>query len=512
MVMSRLQMRQILEILRLRFDLKHSFRDIGNSVNCGSSSVCDCVQRFLASGSTWPLPSDVTELDLETLLYPKVTTTSRGRELPDWPYVQKELKKKSVTLMVLWLEYKQSHPEGYQYTQFCNHYNVWAKTLDVVFHNNHVAGEKVFIDYAGQTIAIWDSATGESRQAQIFLGVLGASSYTYSEATWTQTIPDWLASHRRMFIAFGGVAATWVPDNLKSAVTTPCRYDPVINAAYYAMAKHYDASVIPARARKPRDKAKAEAGVLHVERRILAKFRNSKFFSLDELNGAIADELVNLNAEKFQKLAGSRQSNFEEMERSALKPLPVNNFMISEYKMARVNINYHVQLEQHYYSVPYTYVQKEVMIRYTATLVEVSYKGQQVASHLRRYKHGYTTLEEHMPTKHQAHVKWSPERMITWVGEAGPATTKVAEVIIASRRHPQESFNTILGMIRLGEKHGKDRLEKACTRALESNTANYRSVKNILNAGLDKAHVPKSPKQESSPISHDNIRGPEYYN
>lgn len=512
MAMSRLHVKQISEILRLRWELRHSYREIADSVNCGSSSVGDCLQRFVASGIGWPLPEGFSESELESRLYPPIISTTRGKSFPDWDYIHRELKKKSVTKMLLWLEYKQNNPDGFQYTQFCIHYKEWLKITDVVFHNHHAAGEKVFIDYAGQTIPIWDTATGECREAQIFLGVLGASNYTYVEATWTQTTTDWLASNKRMFTAFGGVAAIWVPDNLKSAVTTACRYDPIINAAYYSMAKHYDASVIPARARKPRDKAKAEAGVLHAERRILAKFRNRKFFSLDELNAAIAEELVGVNSEKFQKMEGSRLSLFESIDRPALRPLPTHEFAISEYKLARVNINYHIQLDRHFYSVPYTYVQKEVMIRYTDFKVEISCKGEVIASHLRRYNSGYTTLDEHMPTKHKAHVKWTPERMIRWVGEAGPSTTKVAEQIVKSRRHPEESFNTILGMIRIGENHGKDRLEGACTRALEINAVNYRSVKNILNAGLDKSFKAKTTKEESPPINHENIRGPEYYN
>lgn len=512
MAMSRLHVRQIVEILRLRLDLRRSYREIADSVNCSPSSVGECLQRFSASGIAWPLPEGFTEAELESRLYPPVISMARGKVPPDWEYIQRELKKKSVTKMLLWLEYKQTNPDGLQYSQFCAHYSDWAKTTDVVFHNHHAAGEKVFIDYAGQTIPIWSVTKGDFREAQIFLGVLGASSYNFAEATWTQSTTDWLASHKRMFAFFGGVPAVWVPDNLKSAIKSACRYDPIINAAYYSMAKHYDASVIPARARKPRDKAKAEAGVLHIERRILAKFRNLKFFSLDELNEAIAKELITINSEKFQKLEGSRLSLFETIDRPALKPLPALEFVISQYKIARVGINYHVQLESHFYSVPYTYVQKEVMIRYTDSKVEISCKGEVIAAHLRRYSSGYTTIHEHMPAKHQAHVKWTPERMIHWVGEAGPATTKVAEHIIASRRHPEESFNTILGMIRLGEKHGKDRLEGACIRALENNAVNYRSVKNILNAGLDRAHTANSNKEESHPINHENIRGPEYYN
>jgi len=512
MAMSRLDMSQILEVLRLRCDQKRSYREIAASVNCGPSSVGDYLRRFSNSGLSWPLPTNFGESELEARLYPPAAGQGEVKQIPDWAYIHQELKKKSVTIMLLWIEFKQTHPNSHQYSQFCELYKQWSKSADVVFRNEHRAGEKVFVDYAGQTIPIWNIADGSHVQAQIFIGVLGASSYAYAEASPSQKTSDWIASHKRMFEFFGGVPEIWVPDNLKSAVTSACRYDPVINPAYYAMAKHYDASVIPARSRKPRDKAKAEAGVLHVERRILAKFRNQKFFSFEELNQAIRHELGQLNLEKFQKIDGSRQSLFESLDKPALKNLPIRDFEISEYKLGRININYHIELDRHHYSVPYTYVQKEVMIRYTTATVEISHKGQVIATHLRSYKPGYTTIDEHMPAKHQAHVKWSPERMIRWVGEAGPATTKLAERILASRRHPEASFKTILGMIRLGEKFGQSRLEAASARALEHNTISYRSLQNILNANLDRTSTRETDRTQNTPISHENIRGPEYFN
>ena len=393
MAMSRLHLKKIREVLRLRFDLAMSYRQIADSTNSGSSSVGDCLLRFRASGLSWPLPSDILDTDLELRLYPGQPSALLSKATPDWLYVHGELKKKSVTKMLLWLEYKVLHPDGYQYTQFCSHYQVWAKSADLVFRNEHKAGERVFIDYVGQTMAIWDGTTGESRSAQIFIGVLGASNYTFAEATWSQTIPDWLGSHNRMFKAFGGVPEILVPDNLKSAITKACRYDPIVSSAYYSLAKHYDTSVIPARAAKPRDKAKAEAGVLLVERWILAALRNRKFFSLDELNQAIAELLIKLNSKKFQKLDGSRLSLFESIDRPALKPLPTNEFEICDFKLARVNINYHVELERYNYSVPYQYVQKEAVIRYTPALVEIFCDNELVATHLRRFKAGgYTTL------------------------------------------------------------------------------------------------------------------------
>jgi transposase len=470
------------------------------------------LMRYRASDLNWPLPSDILDTDLELRLYPGHLSASVSKTTPDWLYVHGELKKKSVTKMLLWLEYKAQHPDGFQYTQFCIHYQAWSKSADLVFRNEHKAGDRVFIDYVGQTMIILDAKTGESKSAQIFIGVLGASNFTYAEASWSQKIPDWLGSHNRMFKAFGGVPAVLVPDNLKSAITKACRYDPVVSSAYYALAKHYDTSVIPARAAKPRDKAKAEAGVLLVERWILAALRNRKFFSLDELNQAIEELLIKLNSKKFQKLDGSRQSLFDSIDKPALKPLPTTEFEICDFKLARVNINYHVELERHNYSVPYQYVQKEAMIRSTPSLVEIFCNNELIATHLRRFNvGGYTTRPEHMPPKHQAHIKWSPERMISWVGEAGPNTSKVAEIIMASRQHPEQSYKIILGLIRMGEKFGQSRLENACVRAITMNTPYYRSIKNILKSGLDKSPNRATANAETQSINHENIRGPEYY-
>jgi len=506
-------MKKIREVLRLRLDLGLSYRKIGESVDCATSVVGDCLLRFKASELSWPVPADILDSELEFRLYPGQASALLLKATPDWLYVHGELKKKSVTKMLLWLEYKALHPDGYQYTQFCTHYQVWAKSADLVFRNEHKAGERVFIDYVGQTMPIWNAATGECKSAQIFIGVLGASNYTYAEATWSQTIPDWLGSHNRMFKAFDGVPEILVPDNLKSAITKACRYDPVVSSAYYSLAKHYDTSVIPARPAKPRDKAKAEAGVLLVERWILAALRNRKFFSLDELNEAIEELLIKLNSKKFQKLDGSRLSLFESIDKPALKPLPTTEFVICDFKLARVNINYHVELDRHNYSVPYQYVQKEAVIRYTPTLVEVFCNNALVATHLRRSQAGgYTTLPEHMPPKHQAHIKWSPERMINWVGEAGANTAKVAEIIIGSRQHPEQSYKVILGLIRMGEQFGLSRLENACARAIAMNTPYYRSIKNILKSGLDKSTNRVATKVESPSINHENIRGPEYFN
>ncbi len=511
MAMPRMHMRKIRELLRLRYDSKLSQDQISASLGCSNTSVSNCLSRHAATNLGWPLPSDIDDEKLESVLYPGPGTTANNKITPDWGDVHKELRKKSVTRQLVWLEYKSDHPDGYQYTQFCHHYREWKKTVDLPFRNEHQAGEKVFVDYAGQTVAVYDPRQGGVRYAQIFVGVLGASSYTFAEATWTQTLSDWISSHNRMFAFFGGVTEIVVPDNLKSGVTRACRYDPLINSSYFAMANHFNTAIIPARKRKPKDKAKAEQGVLLVERWILACLRNRTFYSLDELNLAISELLKKLNERPFQKLDGCRTSVFNMVDKPALKPLPEHPFELCEFKFGKVNINYHVEVDRHHYSVPYEHVGKEIEARFTSTTVEILYKGQRIASHKRSFiPHKYTTLTEHMPPKHQAHVKWTPERMVNWVGQAGPSTAKLANQILKSKKHPQQAFSSVLGMIRLGEKFGKDRLEKASFRALRLDTPNYQSLKNILLHGLDK--IPITPiASDEKPIEHTNIRGPDYY-
>jgi len=514
MATKRIAMRKVREMLRLRFDLKLSFADISRSINVSKSAVGDCVGRFKASGLAWPLPDDIDDISLEKQLYQLDAGVSHPiKPLPVWPQVHVELRKKGVTKQLLWIEYKSSNPNGYEYSQFCNLYRQWQKGIDVPFRNEYLAGEKCFLDYAGQTIAIHDAKTGEVRHASIFIATLGASNYTFVEASWGQGLGDWLSSHARMFAFFGGVPAVLVPDNLKAAVQTPCRYDPLLNPSYYELAKHYDCAVIPARVRKPKDKAKVESAVLLVERWILAALRHRKFFSLDELNKAISDLLVRLNDRPFRKLEGNRRKAFENIDKPALKPLPSRPYELAELKIACANINYHVEFDHHYYSLPYQLVRKEVIIRATSETVEILHANKRVASHQRSYKRGaYSTQVEHMPAKHQGHVAWTPERMARWAGEAGPATKAVAEGIMDAKQHPQQGFNAVLGLVRLGERYGKDRLEKAAQRAIKLNSLNFHSVKSILKCGLDSVDQPASASAETNPIEHGNLRGASYYN
>lgn len=376
--------------------------------------------------------------------------------------------------------------------------------------HDHLAGEKLFIDYAGHTVEVIDSQTGEICNAQIFVAVFGASNYTFAEATRSQALPDWIGSHVRAFSFFGGVPEAIVPDNLKSGVKKSCRYEPDINPTYQDLASHYNTAVVPARVRKPRDKAKAENGVLVVERWILARLRNHRFFSLTELNRAISDLLTELNDRPFKKLDGCRRSHFNDLDKPALKPLPEQPYEFARWKKARVHVDYHIEVDRHYYSVPHNLVKKQLDIRMTATTIECFHQGKRVASHRRNPLQGrHTTVTDHMPPKHQKYAKWTPERFIRWGNGIGPQTGKLVSTVLATRPHPQQAYRTLFGILRL-DKSYPGRLENACHRAMHIGATSYKSVESILKTGLDKHPVPESqPKQ--SPVEHDNIRGAGYY-
>jgi transposase len=420
-------------------------------------------------------------------------------------------RRKSVTLTLLWHEYKAAHPEGFQYSWFCDQYRAWSARLDVVMRQAHRAGEKLFVDYAGQTVEVVDRHSGEIRTAQIFVAVLGASSYTYAEATWTQQLPDWIGSHVRTFAFLGGVSELLIPDNLRSGVSKAHRYEPDLNPTYADLASHYGVAVLPARVRKPRDKAKAEAGVLLVERWILAVLRNRSFFSLPELNQEIARLLERLNARPFKKLPGSRQALFEQIDRPALRPLPSQPYAFAEWKQVRVNIDYHVEIEGHYYSVPYQLVRKTLEARYSERTVEVFHKGQRVASHPRSHLKGrHTTVPEHMPAAHRSYAEWTPQRLIRWAEQNGPATTGMVQTILERRAHPQQGFRSCLGIMRLGKRFGEERLEAACRRALTLGACSYKSIESILRQGLERKAVAEQQALDLD-IAHANIRGADYY-
>lgn len=461
-------MRRIKDVLRLSLGEEFSQRRVAAALGLPRTTVKDYLQRAEAAGLKWPLPEDMDDAALEAQLFSSSATSSQCRPLPDWDKVHKELKRPHVTLMLLWLEYKETHPDGYAYSQFAELYRRWKRHIDVVMHHEHRAGEKLFVDFPGDTIAIYDERTGEvAMRAELFVAVLGASSYVYAEALASQKLIHWVTAHVHTFEHLRGCPAIVVPDNLRSGVTKAHRYEPEINATFAEMAAHYGVAIIPARAHKPRDKAKAEGGVLLVERWIIARLRNLRFYSLAELNVAIEHLLAWLNDRPFKRLKGSRRSLFEELDRPALRPLPPARYEFATWKDARLGLDYHVEVhsERHYYSAPYRLIGELVGVRLSAATVEVFHKGHRVASHVRAYKPGWSTDPAHMPESHRRHAEWTPSRIVSWATRTGPATAALAEEIMGRRPHPEQGFRSCLGIIRLGQRYGAARFEAACARA-----------------------------------------------
>ena len=511
MAAERLSMRKIREVLRLRA-AAHSQRAIAQSLAISHSTVKEYVRRAEQAGVSWPLPDAWSDSDLEARLFPPSAPSNVPRPLPDWAAVHREMKRKrqtQVTLQLLWT--KAQHPEGLQYSQFCQLYRHWRGGLDLVLRQEHRAGEKVFVDYAGQTVPVIDRSTGEIHEAEVFVGVLGASNYTYAEAFATQTLPEWIAAHVHMYAYFGGVPALTVPDNPKVGVRHACYYEPDLNPTYHDMSVHYGTAILPARPVKPRDKAKVEAGVLLAERWILARLRKHTFFRLTDLNREIRRLLEELNDRPFQKLEGSRRSLFEELDKPALQPLPSTPYELARFKIVRVNIDYHVDVEGHLYSVPHELYRQQLDVRYTRTMVEISHRGRRVAVHVRSYrKGGFTTEPSHRPKAHQKHLEWTPSRLVAWGAKTGPNTAQLVQHIIANKPHPEQGYRACLGLLRLGEKYSPARLEAACRRALNFGGLSYRSVKSILDNGLDQVPLEEQAKL-ALPQDHEHLRGSAYY-
>jgi len=511
MAQERLSMRKIREVLRLRWDQGLSYQLVGQS--CGISKSCaeTYVKRAKAAGLTWPVPEELDDEQLEEMLFKRGATLGESKATPDWKEVHQEMRDKKMTLILQWHEYKERHPDGYQYSHFCRMYRAWQKTLDPVMRQEYKAGEKLLVDYAGSTTPVVNRKTGEVHEAQIFVAASGASNYTYAEATWTQTLPDWIGSHTRAFAFMGGVHELVILDNLPTGVRSAHRYEPGLNRTYEDMANYYGTALLPARVKKPRDKAKVEAAVQGVERSILARLRHRTFFNLAELNTAIQELLVDYNEKPFQKLEGSRKSLFDELERPVLKPLPSSPYEYAEWKKAKVHIDYHIQVDKHFYSVPYALIGQTVEVCLTARTVEILHKGKRVASHARSSHPGrHTTLNQHMPQSHQGYLEWTPDRLLRWAEKSGPSTTQLVDHILASKAHPQQGFRVCLGIIRLGRLYGHDRLENACARALHIHAFSYRSVESILKNGLDQHPLPNN-HPDPTPVSHENVRGPDYY-
>ncbi len=506
-----LSMRNVREVLRLRLGVGLSTRQVAESCRISASTVSEYEKRFLDAGLSWPLPEDMDDTALERAVRSRQEDFRHSRPLPDTCYLVSEMKRPHVTLNLLWLEYRESCPEGYGYTQFCHYYNQARGKVDLVLRQEHRAGEKLFTDYAGDTLKLTDPRTGAVTPVYIFVAVLGASNYTFAEGVTSLDLPSWIGSHVKAFEFLGGVPEIVVPDNTKCAVIRPDRYEPDLNPSFAEMAAHYGTAVIPTRVRKPRDKAKVETGVLVVERWILARLRNRTFFSLVEVNEAIDELLEWLNTRKFKAINTTRERLFENIDKPALKPLPSTRYSFGEWRSAKVNIDYHISVAKHLYSVPYQLAGEQLDVRMTAGTVEVFYKHRRVASHIRSHREGgATTNPEHMPDSHRRYLEWTPSRIVNWAARTGPATASLVEKIMQIKPHPEMGFRSCLGIIRLGKEFGIERLESACQRALRAKAYSYKSVKSILASGLDKAPTQEDTTQLTF-IDHSNIRGKDYY-
>jgi transposase len=506
-------MRYLREVLRLRHAGGLSQREIARSLSLGLGTVCECLRRAAAAGLSWPLPADLDDSHLERVLHERAAEpASSTRALPDLAHIHAELRRPGVTLQLLWVEYLGDHPDGYRYTQFCEHYRRFARRLSPPMRQVHRAGEKCFVDFAGVKAWITDRRTGEMIAGELFVGVLGASSYTYAEVLPSQEMAHWIAAHVRMLEFFEGAPQILVPDCLKGAVTTACRYEPLLNRTYQDLAAHYGTAVIPARPYHPKDKPKVEAGVQVAERWLLAVLRNRTFFSFAEMNEAIRPLLEALNNRQMKHLGASRRQLYERLDRPALRTLPVNRYELATWKDCTVNIDYHVAVEHNYYSVPYQLAGESVEARTTSSVVEIFYRCRRIASHPRRTGRGqYATLPEHMPASHRAHAQWSPSRLIGWADKTGPATGRVVAEILKSRPHPEQGYRSCLGIIRLAERHGAARVEAACARAELLQAASYKTVRNILGARVEALPLDEPSDKPTSLPDHENIRGAGYF-
>lgn len=514
--MEKLTMRKLKELFRLKYEAKLTNRTIAAGLNISAGTVSRLTVRFREAGLNWPLPFGMDDEQLGRLLYSRAGQTPAVESrpspaAPDCVHIHQELKHKGVTLQCLWGEYRGQQGEAaYSYSQYCRRYREWKKHQPRSLRQIHKAGEKCFIDYCGPTIGITDPADGRVHPAQIFVAVMGASNYTYAEATRSQGSADWLMSHVRAFEYFGGVPEVLVPDNLKSAVSKACYYDPGLNPAYQQLAHHYNTAVVPARPCKPKDKAKAEAGVQLVERWIMAVLRHETFFSLDELNRRIAGLLEDLNQRPFQKQPGNRKSQFERLDKPCLRPLPKHRFEPVAIRCQQVPPDYHVSVDSHAYSVPHALVRQKVELHLTQTLVRVFHKGKEVALHPRSTQAGGVTTEHnHCPPSHRRHREWSPQRLREWAAGVGESALALVTVWQETLPHPEQSYRRCLGLRQLARQTGRERLEKACGKALSAGSTDYASVASILKHGLEQ--IPGHNEAENPLPEHNTARGAAYY-
>lgn len=513
MATEKLSMRKIKEVLRLHYEESATNREIARRLNIGAGSVSRYLTRARAAKLVWPLPDDWSEDKTYQALFPS-TSKNPTHQRPDFGKVHNELKRKGVTLLLLWFEYQAQNQNGYSYSRYCELYQSFVGKLKPSMRLTHHAGEKLFVDYSGLTVPWIDKVTGEIHSAQIFVAVLGASNYTFIEATADQSLLSWVSSHVHAFEFFDGVTVCLVPDNLKSGITKAHLYDPDVNRTFQDLADHYGVAVVPARVRTPKDKSKVEVGVQGIQRWILAPLRDVTFFSLIDINEAIRPLLKAYNERAFSELEGSRLSQYLELDKPALKPLPFRPYSYAEWKKARAGIDYHVAIEKHYYSVPYKFIQETIDVRITPTTIECFHKGNRIAIHQRAMKFGHTTIREHMPRAHQDYAEWTPERMHSWANSIGPNTGKLIQELTQSYKIPEQAYRSCLGILRMSKTYGKTRLENAAIRALHIGAIRYKNIESILKSGLDQQPLPK-PQTESitaaPTLLHENIRGSKYY-
>jgi transposase len=509
---ERVSMRKIRDVLRLTHAMGLSLREVSEATGIGKTAVGDYVRRGTVAGINWPIADEIDDAELERRLFPPADASSAAlRAEPDWAHVHAEMKRRGVTLALLWQEYRGEHVHGFAYSWFCERYGAWRKSVSPTMRQTHLAGEKLFVDWAGDTIPLADPATGEVHQARIFVAALGASNYTYAEARWTETLPDWIGAHVNALNAIGGVPKALVPDNLKAGVTKPSRYEPGINRTYQDLADHYGCVVLPTRIIKPRDKAKVEVAVQIVERFVLAKLRNRTFFSLADLNVAIRDCVTEINAKIMRKIGHSRVELLETLDRPALGSLPTTPYSYADWKRARVAPDYHVEIAGHYYSVPSKLIREIVDARFTSATVEIFHRGTRIASHaFSPVRNRHTTLAEHMPSAHRRYAEWTPAKMMDEAAKVGPGTTALFEAIMKAKPHPEQGFRSCLGIIGLVKSYGAVRVEAACRRGNDVGSTTYGSVASILKHGLDHVYA-KETAPDDQPIQHSNIRGSDYY-
>jgi transposase len=507
-----MSMRKIRDALRLTHALGMSRRLVGEATGIGKTAVGEYVRRAAAAGLSWPIPEEIDDAELERRLFPPADTASGAARIePDWSHIHAELKRRGVTLALLWQEHRAEHARGYAYSWFCERYSDWRKCVTPTMRQTHLAGEKLFVDWAGDTLPVFDPTTGEEHRVHIFVAALGASNYTYAEARWSEMLPDWIGAHVNALAAIGGAPKALVPDNLKAGVTKPSRYEPGINRTYQDLADHYGCLVLPTRVMKPRDKAKVEVAVQIVERFVLAKLRNGRFFSLAELNTAIRDCVATINAKVMRRIGKSRKELLETLDRPALAALPDAAYCYAEWKRARVAPDYHIEVAGHYYSAPSKLIREIVEARITSATVEIFHRGERVASHaFSAVRNRHSTTTEHMPSAHRRYAEWTPAKMMIEAAKVGPATVALFEAIMKAKPHPEQGFRSCLGIVGLARSYGVARLEAASQRGNDIGATSYGSIASILKHGLDKAYA-SEPTPDAPPIRHGNIRGSGYF-